>query len=108
MASYRPLDTIFSAVTRRTVSGAVVGAEQALTIDEAVRAATADAAWSYAADDRLGTLEVGKLADVAVLDRDLFATAAEKISEVGVDLTLVGGEVAYDGERLSATSDSIS
>jgi predicted amidohydrolase YtcJ len=108
VASYRPLDTIFSAVTRTTVSGAVVGADQALTIEEAVRAATADAAWSYVADDRLGTLEVGKLADVVVLDRDLFATPPDDIAGVGVDLTLVGGEIAYDAERLSATSDSIS
>jgi predicted amidohydrolase YtcJ len=108
VASYRPLDTIFSAVTRTTVSGAVVGGDQALTIEEAVRAATADAAWSYAADERLGTLEVGKLADIVVLDRDLFATPVAEIAGVGVDLTLVGGEVAYDAERLTATSDSIS
>jgi predicted amidohydrolase YtcJ len=108
VASYRPLHTIFSAVTRTTVSGAVVGADQALTIEEAVRAATADAAWSYAADDRLGTLEVGKLADIVVLDRDLFAAPTDEITAVGVDLTMVGGEIAYDSERLSATSDSIS
>jgi predicted amidohydrolase YtcJ len=86
----------------------VVGAAQALTMAAAVRAAPADAAWSYVADDRLGTLEVGKLADVVVLDRDLFATPPDDIAGVGVDLTLVGGEIAYDAERLSATSDSIS
>jgi predicted amidohydrolase YtcJ len=108
VASHRPLDTIYSAVNRTTVSGAVVGADQALTVEEAVRAATADAAWSYHADDRLGTLEVGKLADVIVLDGDLFATPAEVIADVGVDLTLVDGEIAYDAERLTATSDSIS
>jgi predicted amidohydrolase YtcJ len=108
VASYRPLATIYSAVTRTTVSGEVVGAAQALTVEEAVRAATADAAWSYAADDRLGTLDVGTLADIVVLDRDLFATPPAEIAGVGVDLTLVGGEVAYDAERLTATSDSIS
>ena len=86
---YRPLDTIISAVTRTTVSGAVVGAGQALTVEEAVRACTADAAASYFADDRLGTLEVGRLADVVVLDRDLFATPDEALSDVGVDLTMV-------------------
>jgi len=79
-----------------------------LTVEEAVRACTVDAAASYFADDRLGTLEVGKLADVVVLDRDLFITPVERIAEAGVDVTIVGGQVAYRAERLTATSDSIS
>jgi predicted amidohydrolase YtcJ len=108
VASHRPMDTISSAVLRRTVGGATVGADQALTVEEAVRACTIDAAASYFADDRLGTLEVGKLADVVVLDRDLFATAQDALDEVTIDLTVVGGGVAYRSERLSATSDSIS
>ena len=78
VASYRPLDTIASAVTRTTVVGAIIGDDQALTVEEAVRACTLDAAASYFADDRLGTLEVGKLADVVVLDGDLFATPPER------------------------------
>jgi hypothetical protein len=90
------------------VSGAVIGGDQALRVDEAIRACTADAAASYFADDRLGTLEVGKLADVAVLDRDLFTTPTADIGEVSVDLTLVGGAIAYSADRLRATSDSIS
>jgi predicted amidohydrolase YtcJ len=108
VASHRPLDTIASAVLRTTVSGAVVGPAQALTVEEAVRACTVDAAASFFADDRLGTLDVGRLADVVVLDRDLFATPHEALATVGVDLTLVAGDVAYDSARLRATSDSIS
>ena len=60
------------------------------------------------ADDRLGTLEPGRLADVVVLDRDLFVAQDEELAGVGVDLTVVSGEVAYDSARLTATSDSIS
>jgi predicted amidohydrolase YtcJ len=108
VASHRPLDTLASAVLRSTVSGAAIGPAQSLTLEEAVRACTAHAAASYFADGRLGTLEAGKLADVVVLDRDLFSTPREDLSGVGVDLTLVSGEVAYDSARLSATSDSIS
>ena len=70
-----------SAVKRTTLSGAVIGADQALTVEEAVRAATAGAAASFFAEDRLGTLEIGKLADVAVLDRDLFATSNDALSK---------------------------
>ena len=108
VASYRPLDTIAAAIQRRTVSGAGIGPDQSLTVEEAVRACTLDAATSYFADDRLGSLEVGKLADVVVLDGDLFATSPQRIADLGVDMTLVDGEVAYRSERLSATSDSIS
>jgi predicted amidohydrolase YtcJ len=108
VASYRPLDTIWSAVTRTTVGGAVVGPDQALTVEEAIRACTSDAAASYFADDRLGSLEVGKLADVVVLDGDVFATPIDRLGDVGVDLTLVGGEVVYRGPRWRATSESIS
>jgi len=95
VASYRPIDTIASGVLRSTVSGAAVGADQALSVEEAVLACTTDAAASYFADSRLGTLEVGKLADVVVLDRDLFETSPELIPDVAVDATIVGGVVAY-------------
>jgi predicted amidohydrolase YtcJ len=95
VASYRPLDTIASAVLRTTVSGAVIGADQSLTVDEALRASTVDAAASYFADDRLGSLEVGKLADVVVLDSDLFATPRERIAELAVATTIVAGEVVF-------------
>jgi predicted amidohydrolase YtcJ len=108
VASYRPLDTIMSAVTRTTVGGAVIGEDQALTVDEALRAHTAAAAASYHVDDRLGTLEVGKLADVVVLDGDPFSTPSERLSDIAVDLTILDGEIVYRADRWSATSDSIS
>jgi predicted amidohydrolase YtcJ len=108
VASYRPLDTVVSAVTRTTVGGSVIGEGQTLTVDEALRACTYHAAESYFADDRLGTLEVGKLADVVVLDGDPFATAADRLREMAVELTILGGEIVYEAERRTATSDSIS
>ena len=108
VASYRPLDTIAAAMTRRTVGGEVIGPDQALSLDEAIRACTVDAAASIHADDRLGSLEVGKLADVVVLDADLAGLPAEQVQDAGVFATIVGGELAYRAERLSATSDSIS
>ena len=114
VASFRPVDTLASAVLRRTSSGAVIGEDQALTVEEAVRAYTLDAAASYFADDRLGSLEVGKIADVVVFDGDLFATAPDHIPELRVVTTILGGEVAFAAEtqprpeRRSATRDNIS
>ena len=108
VASYRPLDTIEAAMTRRTVSGDTLGEDQRLTLDEALRACTIDAASSFFAEDRVGSLEPGKLADIIVLDGDIFATEPERIGDLGMALTVVGGEIAYRAERLSATSESIS
>jgi predicted amidohydrolase YtcJ len=95
VASYRPLETIASAVLRKTVSGAVIGAGQALTVEEAVRACTANAPASFFAGDRLGSLEVAKLADVVVLDGDLFATPPERIPDLAVATTIVAGKVVF-------------
>ena len=108
VASYRPLDTVSSAVTRSTVGGGAVGVDQAINVEEALRACTHDAAASYFADDRLGTLEVGKLADVVVLTGDPFTTPPARLGEMRVEMTLLGGEVVYEASRRSATSDSIS
>jgi hypothetical protein len=108
VASYRPLDTVSSAVTRSTVGGGAVGVDQAISVEEALRACTHDAAASYFADDRLGTLEVGKLADVVVLTGDPFTTPPARLGEMRVEMTLLGGEVVYEASRRSATSDSIS
>jgi predicted amidohydrolase YtcJ len=77
----------------------VVGADQALTVEEAVRASTFDAAASYFADDALGSLEVGKLADIVVLDGDIFATPRERISDLGVATTILAGNVVFAVDR---------
>ena len=108
VASYRPFDTVVSAVTRTTVGGAPIGESQALSVEEALRACTHDAAASYFADDRLGTLEVGKLADVVVLDGDPFTTAVDRLGDIAVEMTLLDGEIVYEAARRTATSDSIS
>ena len=108
VASYRPMDTIYSAVMRTTVGGAVIGEREALAVDEALRACTHDAAACYFADDRLGTLEVGKLADVVVLDGDPFTTSPERLGEMDVEMTVLDGEIVHESARRTATSDSIS
>jgi predicted amidohydrolase YtcJ len=112
VASYRPFDTISTAMTRRTVGGAVVGEDHALSLADALRAYTAEAAASYHAEDRVGSLAPGLLADLVVVDGDLFATPPDRIPDLRIALTIVGGEVAYDAGvlplRRRATSDSIS
>ena len=94
--SYRPLDTISAATFRVTPSGLRVGPDEELTIEEAVRAHTLDAARVLGWDDRLGSLEPGKLADLAVVDGDLLAAVPERIGELRVWMTMLDGAIVHD------------
>jgi hypothetical protein len=91
-----PFPAIWSMVTRRTDSGADLCAEEAVTREEALRAYTWLGAWSGREEHLKGSLEAGKLADVAVLDRDFFSVPADEIRETRVEMTVVGGEVVFD------------
>ena len=97
VTSYRPMDTIASAVGRVTRAGRQIGPDQALTIEESLFAHTIDAAHALFLEDRLGSLEPGKLADVVVLDRDVSAVAPDELASVGVDMTFLGGRPVYRG-----------
>jgi predicted amidohydrolase YtcJ len=76
-----------------------VGADQELTIPEALAAHTIDAARALHLEDRIGSIEVGKLADLAVVDGDLLATAPEAIRELKVWMTVVAGTIAYQAHE---------
>ncbi len=64
-------------------------------VAEAVRAYTAGSAYAEGQEARKGTLEPGKLADLVVLSRDIFAIDAADIADVEVDATMLGGKVVY-------------
>jgi predicted amidohydrolase YtcJ len=93
--SYRPLDTIAAAVHRVTPSGFAVGPDQELTVEEALAAHTINAARALHMEDRIGSIEVGKLADLTVMDGDLLAASGEAIRAIPIWMTVVGGEVLY-------------
>ncbi|MGH9293634.1 MAG: amidohydrolase [Acidimicrobiales bacterium] len=95
VASYRPLETMAAAVCRQTLSGRPIGTDQALTIAEAITAHTISAAWALRAEDRLGSIETGKLADVVVVGGDLFSAAPTEIAGLPIDLTVIGGCLAH-------------
>jgi predicted amidohydrolase YtcJ len=62
-----PLILMQTAVTRKTRNGEVIGDDQGITINEAIKAVTIDAAYQLFLDDKIGSLEIGKLADLVVL-----------------------------------------
>ena len=100
VAPATPLEGIYAAVTRRTLDdknpdGWV--AAQKITVEEALRAYTAGGAYASFDEARKGTLVAGKLADLVMLDRDLFTIAPAEIRNVKVVTTVVGGKVVSGG-----------
>jgi predicted amidohydrolase YtcJ len=90
-----PLRNISVAVTRIAPSGRVLGPEERLTVDQAIRAQTIDAAWQLFSDDVIGSLEVGKYADMVVLSADPRAVPPEQIADIDVRATYLAGRRVY-------------
>ncbi|MDH5200998.1 MAG: amidohydrolase, partial [Candidatus Bathyarchaeota archaeon] len=90
-----PLLGIYVAVTRRTDSGRELGPEQRIGVEDALRCYTLNSAYATFEDDVKGSIETGKLADFAVLSEDPTRMAKEKIKDIYVEMTVVGGRVAY-------------
>jgi predicted amidohydrolase YtcJ len=95
VSSLRPMDTVANAVCRTTREGAQIGADQAVTLQEALRAHTLDAAHALGVEDRLGALRPGYLADLVVLDADVEAMESDRLRTVGAWLTVLDGEVVH-------------
>jgi predicted amidohydrolase YtcJ len=91
-----PLVGLYAAVTRKGMSGRVFGPGEAITIEEAIRGYTANGAWVTFEEDIKGTLEPGMLADLVVLSEDLLTIDPERIMDVEIDMTIVGGRVLYE------------
>jgi predicted amidohydrolase YtcJ len=94
-----PFASLHVAVSRQTLAGEpphgwIPG--ERLSIADAVGAWTLGAAYAEHTDRQKGSLEVGMLADIAVLDRDLGATHASEIRETKVEATVVGGRLVYE------------
>lgn len=93
---------LYAAVTRQDLAGRPEGGwypGQRLSRAEALRGFTLDAARSIFLEDEVGSLAVGKRADLVVFERDIMTVPVEQIPSVGIDLTLVEGRVAYRREH---------
>jgi predicted amidohydrolase YtcJ len=73
-----------------------LGVDQAITLEEAIAICTIEGAWVLGVEGELGSLEVGKFADMIVLDQNLFEIDAREIYGTQVLQTIVGGEIVYD------------
>jgi len=98
VSPYNPFYTLHAAVTRQDRENNPPGGwfpEQAMTREEALRAATMGGAYVMFAEDILGSIEVGKLADFVVIPVDYMTIPAEDIWKIKPDMTIIGGEVVY-------------
>jgi predicted amidohydrolase YtcJ len=95
MNSFNPLLHLGIAVSRRNEQGDIHGARQKIERLNALRMVTSSVAYMGFHENELGSLEVGKLADLAVLDRDYLSCPEEQIRHIKVLATLVGGRVVH-------------
>ena len=91
-----PMVGLYAAVTRKGESGKVYGPGEAVSIKDAVTMYTRSGAFLTREEKIKGTLEVGKLADMIVLPEDLLTVSPDKILNMKVDMTIVGGKVLYE------------
>ena len=84
VAGIEMLNVVWTAVNRVTTAGRELGPEHRITVFEALRAITADAAWQIRDEDGKGTLEVGKLADMVVLPHDPLAVDPMKTRDITI------------------------
>ncbi len=91
-----PLKTMWGAITRQDMdTGQVIAREQKISREDALRAFTINGAYLTFEEETKGSIEVGKLADLAVLSADFLAVPEDKIRDIQVLRTVVGGTTVY-------------
>jgi predicted amidohydrolase YtcJ len=99
VAPLNPMLTVYAAVTRATLDGKNPGGwfpEQKLTLQETIEAYTMGSAYAEFQEKEKGSITPGKLADLVLLSDDLFSIPPEKIRDVKVSKTIVGGKLVWD------------
>ena len=94
-----PMVGLYAAVTRKGMSGEIYGAEEAISIEEAIRAYTRYGAFLTFEEEIKGTIEPGMLADMVVLSDDLLTIDPDRILDVEVEKTILGGRIVYERQR---------
>lgn len=98
---YTPHATLIGAVARPTYTNKPYEPEQGLTIQEALRAHTMGSAYAGHEENEKGSLEAGKLADMAIWDTDLYTATLQEMWNMNAEMTIVGGEVVHDTGSLA-------
>jgi predicted amidohydrolase YtcJ len=92
MAPAEPLKLMWVAVNRFSASGKVLGPEERITVEQALRAVTLDAAYAIRMEEEIGSISPGKAADFTVLEQDPYEVAADRLKDIPVWGTVFEGE----------------
>jgi predicted amidohydrolase YtcJ len=97
---YNPFLAMWTMVTRTTERNSVIMPDEAITREEALRMYTINNAYASFEESIKGSIEPGKLADLAILSDDLLDCPADRIRDIESEMTIVGGKIVYasDGE----------
>ena len=87
---------MWTEVARKTRAGKVIHAEQRISREDALRSYTIWGAYLQSAEKRKGSIEVGKLADFVVIDRDFLACPEEQIRDIEPVMTVLDGKVVAE------------
>ncbi len=103
-STFRPLEAIQVALTREMLHGKGVTkvmppANERITLAQALRASTLDAAYVLGLETQTGSLEIGKKADLVVLEKNLFDVAPDQIAQTPVRMTMMDGRITYLSDR---------
>ncbi len=93
-----PIPSFYGSAVRRTADGSDFTPQQRMTREEALRSYTINAAYAAFEEHLKGSIEVGKLADLVVLSKDILTVPDEEVLDTRVDLTILGGKVRYRRE----------
>ncbi|MBE9640556.1 amidohydrolase [Salipiger mangrovisoli] len=98
MAPADPLFLMWCAVTRQTSSGRVAAPDQTVTVEEALRGVTIEAAYSLKMEDEIGSIVPGKRANLTILDKSPMSAEPEELLDIGVWGTVIEGRVLEAGK----------
>lgn len=98
---YPPAWVIYHFVSRDTISGGVMGADQKISREDALRLVTRNYPFLTFEEDQKGTIEVGRYADMVVIDRNIMEVPEKGIRDMAVLQTVVGGDVVYESDGFS-------
>ena len=104
-STYKPLEGIQVAMTRRMINGKGLAevmppADEKVTLEQALTAHTLNNAYMINMDKKIGSVEVGKLADLIVLEKNLFDVEPMEISKVKVLMTMMNGNVTHQDDTI--------
>jgi predicted amidohydrolase YtcJ len=96
IAPMNPWIHMYYAVTGKNARGVVINGDQTITREQILKMYTASNGWFLREENQLGSIEVGKLGDVAVLNQDYFTVPEEAIKKTTAVMSIVGGKIVHD------------